>query len=96
MATQTCPLPIAHDLQASYFTEQCLFLVCVLSPCRYRDIRTRILSKIEQNLDIILRQAAGMSADGESEAWFKYGTTVSTCNNIHNQHHSRTAVLNIT
>ena len=34
----------------------------------------------------------GMSAAGESKAWFRYGTTVGTCSNIHNQHYPKTTV----
>ena len=37
---------------------KCLIFVCGLRSARYRDVHTRILSKIEQNPDMTLQQAA--------------------------------------
>ena len=37
---------------------KCLIFVCGLRSARYKDVRTRILSKIEQNPDIPLQKAA--------------------------------------
>ena len=45
-------------LSIVYEQLKCLIFVCQLRSARYRDIRTKILSKIGQNPDVTLQQAA--------------------------------------